>query len=181
MSIGFQADRSVASRNECLGLTVVARNDSSTAVDNLRINISQETCWVACGYMSRTMRVVASIVVPGSQLGDVGQGVGAGNERKRSFVKIAAEAQTELRDLLTSGAGVRHELTISECALEGIDIKIIKVRHWLSVSLKTPTCITDPEVSMPLTIQSMPVGIIQVGESDSAPLPPSYIGEAQLS
>lgn len=41
MSIGFQADNSAVGLNESVGLTVVARNDSSVEVKSIHVEIKQ--------------------------------------------------------------------------------------------------------------------------------------------
>lgn len=189
MTIGYQADRSFAVRGEGLGLNIVARNDSSTAVDKLHIEVLQNTTWVACGHRTWKKQAVATIIVPGSQLGNVGQGVGAGNERKKSFQRIGSEAQKELGELLAQGAGARHELSIVDKALVGMDISIIKVTHVLSVRLETPCCVVNPEVSMPLdiygthgaltpvSVECTPLELKQDGGVGPGRPPPSYAGK----
>lgn len=44
MSIGFQADRDSVGINESVGLTVVARNDSSAEVNAMHVEIKQVCC-----------------------------------------------------------------------------------------------------------------------------------------
>lgn len=68
MSVAFQADRSMASRNESVGLTVVARNNSSTPIDMLVIEILQLTRWSAGAHNALSERVLVSTSVPGIQL-----------------------------------------------------------------------------------------------------------------
>lgn len=189
MTVGFQADRSFAFRGESLGLTIVARNDSSTVVNRLHIEIMQNITWVARGHRAKHQLEVATVIVPGLQLEDVGQGVGAGNERKNSIQKIATEAQKELSELLARGAGARHDLAIAQDALVGMDTPLIKVSHVLSVHLRTPSCVVNPEVSMPLdvhgthvvltpgAVECTPLDPKQEGGIDPGPPPPSYIGE----
>ena len=71
MSIGFEAHRSVVGINEPVRLTVVARNDSSSSVPSMHIKIVQVCTWYARGHKESKTRTVASMIVPGSQLGVV--------------------------------------------------------------------------------------------------------------
>ncbi|CAM9717307.1 unnamed protein product, partial [Sphacelaria rigidula] len=96
MSIGFQADKSVVGRLERLGLTVVARNDSTAPVKELRIEINQKAHWNAHGYKASKQRTVAKLIVSGSQLGPVGEGAAERPDRDRGFAAVGQDARAEL-------------------------------------------------------------------------------------
>lgn len=180
MSIGFQADKSVVGRLERLGLTVVARNDSTAPVKELRIEINQKAHWNAHGYKASKQRTVAKLIVSGSQLGPVGEGAAERPDRDRGFAAVGQDARAELQELLAAGAGVRHELVVpdNKCC-DSLQTDMIRIRHSLDVKLKTSSWVTSPELSMPLTVQRTPpdAGALQVEAAGAGvSLPPmSYV------
>lgn len=160
MSIGFHADRSVIRFNEPLGITVAARNDSSTSVKELRVEIKQVTGWSANSHGSNHKRTVASTVVSGSQLGAIYQAVEKGENRGRSPEVVAEAARVELQMVLASGNGDRLTLVVPDTCKETMDIGIIQVKHMLSVELKTSTFTSSPDVWMSLHVQHVGGGAV---------------------
>lgn len=146
MSIGFEADRAVLSPNEVLGVTAVARNDSTKAVRELVVALCQDTTWSVEGQTETRGRVIASIKVPGSELDAVGERAGKGSENRRSLDAVSIAARNELEQLLRSGAGVRHELVVPEDCLDTMETKLIVVRHLIAVKLKTSGFVNSPSV-----------------------------------
>ena len=154
MSIGFEADRSVVGINEPVRLTVVARNDSSSSVKSMHIEIMQVCTWYARGFKEIKERTVASMIVSGSQLGEVQRPAEEGHQRGRSTIAVETAARQYLQKLLLAGAGTRYELLVPDECLLTLETGLIDVRHSLGVRLKTPTCINAPEVWMPLRVQA---------------------------
>lgn len=150
MSIGFQADRSVVGLNESVGLTAVARNDSSAEVKEMRVEMKQVATWYARGYKDVRTRTIASVVVPGTQL----QPAEVGNQRGRSATAIADTARADLQEQLDAGAGTRYELLVPGNSLLTLQTHVIEVRHTLSVTLKTSHCISSPDVWTPLVVHA---------------------------
>lgn len=153
MSIGFEAEDSVVGQNEALGLTVVARNDSSTDVKAMHIELKQVSTWYARSHKDKTERVVASIVVAGDELGAVQRAAEKGNERGRSMSAMQDAARRDLQELLAAGAGTQYELFIPDTCLLTLQTDLIEVKHTLSVRLKTPHCISSPDVWTPVRVQ----------------------------
>lgn len=154
MSIGFEADRSVVGINEPVRLTVVASNDSSSSVKSMHMEIVQMCTWYAHGQKETNTRTVASMIVSGSQLGEVQRAAVEGNQRGRSAVEVEVAARQYLQELLAAGAGSRYELLVPDDCLLTLETGLIDVRHMLSVRLKTPAWINSPDVSMPLRVQT---------------------------
>ncbi|CAM9761348.1 unnamed protein product, partial [Laminaria digitata] len=160
MSIGFEADRSVVGINEPVRLTVVARNDSSLSVKSMHIEILQVCTWYAHGQKETNTRTVASMIVAGSQLGEVQRAAGEGNQRGRSAIAVDVAARQYLQEMLASGAGTRYELLVPDDCIVSTETGLIDVRHSLSVRLKTPACINSPDVWMPLRVQTGTSGVL---------------------
>lgn len=158
MSLGFQADHTVLSRNERAGLIVVARNDSSASVKEMRIELVQDATWYARGYKERKRRVLSSMAVPGSDLGSVGRAVEKGADRGRSATEVANAARVELQEILAAGAGVHHEVVVPDGCSDTLNTGMIQIRHTLEVCLKTPWCISSPDVATPVIVQHMMLG-----------------------
>lgn len=175
MSLGFQADRSAVGRNEPVGVTVVARNDSSTAVKNLLIELVQETKYWAQGSEDCSTRTLTSVAVPLPELA----AVEVGGRRGQGSSAVADAAREELENQLAAGAGSKHEILVPGDASLTFQSETITVRHLLTVRLETPSCVDPPDVWMPLRIQpgAQPGTSSTVPEVESSPLAPSS-GEA---
>ncbi|CAN0329985.1 unnamed protein product [Ectocarpus sp. 12 AP-2014] len=169
MSLGFQADRSVVGLNEPVGVTVVARNDSSVAVKNLRVELVQETSWTANGAGDVSTRVVKSVVVPGAELG----AAEFGDQRGRSAAAIADTARADLERQLASGAGTRYELTVPADTSITLNSETIQVRHVLTVRIQGPRCVECPDVWTPLHVQPGTSGVMPKVHEETSSLAPS--------
>ncbi|CAM9692644.1 unnamed protein product [Scytosiphon promiscuus] len=172
MSIGFQADHSAAGLNEPVGLTVVARNDSAAEVKNMLVEIKQVCTWFARGYKESKSRTIASVVVSGTQL----RAAEVGNQRGQSSADIADTARADLQEQLGAGAGTRYELLVPGNCLLTLQTETIEVKHTLSVVLKTPHCISSPDVWMPLLVHGGTTGSTEVVPGEGSFVPHS--GEA---
>lgn len=151
MSIGFQADRSAVGRNEAVGVTVVARNDSSVAVKNLLIELVQETKYWARGSQDCSTRTLTSVEVPITELAQVE--VGDNRGRSQSSSAIAGAARADLEQQLAVGAGAKREILVPGDTTITFRSETIEVRHLLTVRLETPSCVDSPDAWMPLRIQ----------------------------
>lgn len=158
MSIGFHTGRSVVARGESLGLTAVARNDSSSSVKAMHVELVQVSTWFASGYKESKTRTIASVVVTGAELGSALAAAEKGNQRGRSPVAVADAARRDLQELLDAGAGTRYELAVPDKCLDTMQTAMIQVGHSLSVRLNTPSCINSPDVWTPLRVLS-PLGV----------------------
>lgn len=150
MSVGFQADRSTVGLNEPVGVTVVARNDSSVAVKNLLVEIIQETKYCAQGSDDCSTRTIKTVEVPVTELATAE----VGGHRGQSPSAVADAARADLENQLASGAGSRQEIVVPGDATVTFRSETIEVRHLLCVRLQTPSCVNSPEVWMPLRVQT---------------------------
>ena len=154
--------------NEPVSITVVARNDSSSPVKSMHIEIVQVCTWYARGQRETNTRTVASMIVSGSQLGEVQRAAEEGNQRGQSAIAVEVAARKHLQELLAAGAGTRFELLVPDDCLLSLETGLIDVRHSLNVRLKTPACINSPDVSMPLRVQT---GTAVLGKQQPEPNP----------
>lgn len=169
MSLGFQADRSVVGLNESVGVTVVARNDSSVAVKNLHVELVQETSWTAKGAGEVSTRVVKSVVVPGAELG----AMEFGGQRGRSAAAIADSARADLEQQLAAGAGTRYELEVPADTSITLNSETIQVRHVLNVRIQGPRCVECPDVWTPLQVQPGTSSVVPKVHAETSSLAPS--------
>lgn len=170
MSIGFEAERSVVGPNEVLGLTVAARNDSSSSINTMHVEIVQVSTWYARGQKDSITRTIASVVVSGAELGAVQRAVDPGSNRGRCAEVVADSARRDLQEMLGAGAGTRYELLVPDDCLLSLQVGIIEVKHLLTVRLKTPRCSNSPDVWTPLLVQPSARSIEQPGPAEFIPL-----------
>lgn len=156
VSLGFEADRSVVRNNEPVKLTVFARNDSSAPVETLRIGVEQVSKWRAGSDNGKQKRTIVSIVMSGSELGEVQNAAEEGDQRERRAAAVADVDRQNLQEMQAAGGvGTRHELLIPDECLQSLTSKLIEVSHTLSVNLATTSrCVADPELSIPLHVQA---------------------------
>lgn len=171
MSIGFQADRSAVGRNEPVGVTIVARNDSSASVKNLLVEIVQETKYWAQGSDDCSTRTITSVVVPVTDLA----AAEVGGNRGQSPSAVADAARADLENQLAAGGGSKHEIVVPENTCLTFRSQTIEVRHMLVVRFETPSCVDSPEVWMPLRVQpgAQPGPSSTVPEAGLSPFVPS--------
>ena len=93
---------------------------------------------------------MASVVVPGTDL----RAAELGNQRGQSSSAIADTARADLQEQLNAGAGNRHQLLVPGNTLLTLQADLIEVKHMLSVTLKTPHCISSPDVWTPLVVHA---------------------------
>lgn len=172
-------DRSWVGLNEPIGLNIVARNDSSTAVKGMNIEIKQVTRWSADGHRDSKARTVASMVVPGAQLGALQWAAQTGNERGQVTVAVTESAQQDLKQQLDAGAGTRYELIVPSKSLLTLQTTNLRVSHTLSIELDTSTCLEVPSVWTPLSVVQATVG---AGVQPRAPslVPPQALPDIPL-
>lgn len=91
--MGFRMDRSVAGLNEPLELNVAVRNDSSSVLTALKIQLQQECHWSAHGEHEKMSRTIVSMVLPWSEFGKMQSTPGTGSGRGQSVAlwKITLE------------------------------------------------------------------------------------------
>eukprot|EP00752_Nemacystus_decipiens_P010236 g9120.t1 len=179
MSVGFQADRSVVGLNEPVGVTVVARNDSSTAVRSVLVELVQETKFWAQGDHDCSTRIIETVEVPIAELAPAE----VGGRRGQSPSAVADAARADLEHQLASGAGSKVEIVVPCDASLTFRSMNIEVRHLLTVRLKTPSCVDSPDVWMPLRIQPGARPLPSTGAAPGAPsepFAPSFDAAASL-
>lgn len=135
--------------NEPVGVTVVARNDSSVAVKSLLLELVQETKFWANGDDDCSTRTIETVEVPITDLAPAE----AGGNRGQSPSAVAEAARTDLENQLASGAGSKQEIVVPCDTSLTFRSMTIEVRHLLCARLKTPGCVDSPEVWMPLRVQ----------------------------
>lgn len=184
MSLGFRMDRSSIGLNEPIGLNIVARNDSSTAVKSMRIQVKQVTRWTARGHGDSKTRTVASMVVPGAQLGALQWPSQTGNDRGQGMVAVAAGARQHLQEQLSSGTGTRYQLLVPGSSLLTFQTTNISVSHTLGVELDTSFCLGAPCVWTPLRVAQATIAGTEVppgvpnGSAQTVPYPHPQQGAA---
>lgn len=151
MSIGFRVDSPAVGLDAPLGLTVVARNDSTSRVKALHIEVRQLTKWTARSHKDKKLRIVASVEVPGSELGALQRSEEAGGSRGEDSEVLIRD---DLQQQLAAGGGTRYELRVpGDGSLLTLKAETFEVRHELVVRLETGGMSTSsPEVSTPLLV-----------------------------
>ncbi len=151
MTIGYRVDRSAVRRGEGIELNAVVRNDSATTVRAMHIKIKQVTTWRADGHESSKKRTVASVIVPGSELGGGAQR--AAETASRSAASTAESARRYVQQQLAAGNGTRYRIAIPRKALLSLYSANIQVSHVLTVKMKTTGFSSSPEVSTSVHIR----------------------------
>ena len=154
MTIVFRVDRVEVRRGGGIQLHIVLRNDSSVTATAMNIKLKQQTKWKASYHKSSRKRTLASVVVPGSELGGGAEKRASGSERGQSATTIAEAAREDVQQQLAAGDGAPYTIYVPRSALLSMEAeKKIEVRHWLSVKLKTSGLNSSPKLFIPVHVR----------------------------
>lgn len=170
MSLAFRMERSAAWHDEPIGLAVTARNDSSSSVKKVTIELKQAIFWSANGHRSAMDQTLASIpVLPGSELGGLQWAPDTGGDYGRSAALVEEIPHTDLEQRLANGAGTRFQLVVPEYSLPTLQVENINITHSVGVVVHTGCCIAQPCVWVPLTVVQTAAPEAQPGATSLAP------------
>ena len=162
-SFAFLVDSQAVERAGDVGVTMVARNDSSSTFESLTLEIHQQTRWLAEGYPGFAQREVAS-----GEFRDDDVCVWKKMDDARRASKVAEDASGDLKQTLAAGGGTRYALTIPDTCADTVSMPNIVVTHTLVVKLATSSCGKDPSLTIPLLVyQGASVG---EGQPEGVPL-----------
>lgn len=173
MSLGFQMERSAVGHNEPIGLAVAARNDTSTNVNMVKIQLQQSVAWRAKRHSAKKETTLASIVVPpGSELGGFQWASGSvNNGRGQSVAPVENTGQNGLQQQIDAGAGTQFQLAVPGSSLPTLETENIKISHSVGVVVDTECCIADPCVCAPLCV--VPTAGALVAQPEAMSLAPA--------
>lgn len=154
VSLGFRMERSVAGRKEPLDLLVAVRNDSSSKLSSLNIQLQQECRWSAHGHHDKMTRVMTSmVVVLGPEFGKMKSTPGSGtSDRGQSVAPVEESPRSDLMQRLNSGSGVRVQLVVPDNCLFSLQTTNVTITHSVGVMLGTPDCMAAPCIWTPLSV-----------------------------
>lgn len=142
----------MAGHNEPIDLVVAARNDSSTSVYKLTIQLQQEITWSAKKHTSKVEKTLATVIIPPlSELGGFQWTPGKGNDRRQSVAPIEETVQQQL----AAGAGTRFQLIVPANSLPTLQVENIKISHSVGIVVDTECCTAEPAVWVPLNVVPM--------------------------
>jgi len=129
--VSYLMERSVAGPNELIGVAVAARNDSTTNVNKLTIQLQQEIVWTAKGHPAKQETNLASVVVPpGSDLGGFQWIKGSAIDY---YSQNAGNSQSDLQQQLAGGGGTRFELVVPGTSAPTLQVENVKITHSVGV------------------------------------------------
>lgn len=155
MTIGCRVDRLEARTGAAIELNIVVQNDSPVTVNAMHIKMKQQAKWTARSHESSKTRTLASVQVPGSELGGAGTRA-IGSVRGQCAASIAEAAREDVQQGLVAGKGTRYTLLIPPSALLSIETDNIEIIHYVSVKLKTTGFNSSPEVSAAVHVRPPP-------------------------
>ena len=136
-----------------------AKNESSSRVDIVTAAIYQRIYWKAGGHSDALDRKIASVVfrVTETMRAENKESIrDIQRQRKRSGVKARETPNDVYREILNAvrdGANQVNLQTPSDAKISYYG-SMINVSHRLYIKAKTPSCVTDPEIIVPLQIVS---------------------------
>lgn len=139
MTVGFRVDRLVVRAGEDVELHAAVRNDGSATVHAMHIKIKQLTTWSARGHNALRNRTLASVVVPAAE-------IRIQRVPYQGTDSIAEAARRDVRGQLQAGTGTSYRISVPRSALLSTETAKVKVRHFLSLKLKTTAFKSLPEV-----------------------------------
>lgn len=150
----------MAGLKEPLDLLVAVRNDSSSNVSSLKIQLLQECRWTAQGHHAKMARTMAStVIVLDTEFGKMKSTAGSGkSDRGQSVAPVEENPRSDLMQRLNSGSGVRVQLVVPGNCLYSLQTTNVAVTHLVGAMLVTPDCMAAPCIWTSLSVLPLPTG-----------------------
>lgn len=178
------ADNTRIGVGENLSINLGIKNESLVRLERVTAKLKQSVEWHTSGHSSTNKAVVrsASFSKTDSMSPRSKDQLRRAKTRKASGPVSQAAPTTVYEEVLDAAMQGTNRVTlpIPEYICQSYTGRLIKVRHYVSIKAKTPSCFTDPKIHIPVEIvspQDVPVVTAHVIPTPSAPPRPSESDE----
>ena len=159
--IGTGVDDTLLGRGQSVGIGIAVLNESSKRLECVTATIKEHVVWRAAGHSNMSLRMIAHTAW------DMDAMVGL-EELSKGELKAARQAAKEspgeahtrtleaLAASLLAGQG-RETLTVAPDARDSYRGSCLSTTHRCYVTSKTPCCVTDPQLEVPVRIGTLPL------------------------
>ncbi len=181
MSLATTVDDTSIGRGETLGVGLACRNDSTSEILGVDVEVTEVVVWGPVnggGRHNSSRRTLARITVDPAQVNGTGQLTPEQLEHRKSTGMDPHLANfAELFNRLSGmGGGTKTQFQLPADARDTYKGSVIKTMTTISLTLRTGSCITNPQLVVPLNVGSpKPQGVPVV----SAQLLPTTLPTAQ--
>ena len=159
--IGAGVDDTLLGRGQRVGVGIAVQNESSKKLECVTATIQEHVVWRAAGHSNTSLRTIAETAW------DMDAMVGL-TELSKEDLKAAREAakaspgEAHTKTLETLAASLlsgrqRETLTVAPDARDSYRGSCLSTTHRCYVTSKTPCCVTDPQLEVPVRIGTLPL------------------------
>jgi hypothetical protein len=155
MSLATAADRVLLSPGHAVEVKTAVKNDSVVEVQHISVNLIRHAHWEAEGHRESCREILDSFQVAGaaSKCDAAKRTV---KHRKSQLSSVASEASSHLFSALNDDRGGAAcdtcRLCVPDVAFHSYEGPLLRVGYTIEVTVKTPRCISDPKLAIPLCI-----------------------------
>lgn len=158
--LGVGVDDTLLGRGQSVGLGVAIQNESSQHLDSVSVTIQEVVRWHARGHSNMSSRTIAMTEFDLSSLeglDEMSKGtLKAVQEKAANDSGHRTQVLNALATSLLSGKQ-RTTLTVSADARDTYSGNVLHSHHICYVTSKTPCCVTDPTLEIPVRIGTLPL------------------------
>lgn len=152
MTVGAVATDTLISRGETFNMNVALKNESTAKIDAMRAEIEERVVWWAGGHSNWCLRKVAQGFLDPSTIAGTAKLDKAELKAVREDGNSKGQALEEIYAQLCKADQPVAVLTCADDARDTYRGPLISTSHDMRAVCKTPCCITDPVVHIPVRI-----------------------------
>ena len=148
ITLGAGVDDTLLGRGQAVGVGVAVKNESTAKARRLYVNITESVEWRAHGHGHQAKRTIAHAEFDPREIHGLSE---MSKQTLKAARNDADRTYAAILETLTSG-NQRSSLTVLPDARDTYAGGVLSVRHYVAVRLKTPSCITDPDLELPVRV-----------------------------
>mmetsp|Transcript_20199 Transcript_20199/g.43902 ORF Transcript_20199/g.43902 Transcript_20199/m.43902 type:complete len:457 (+) Transcript_20199:66-1436(+) len=176
---------------ENLTINLGMKNESLVKLERVSAKLKQTVEWRTSGHSSTDKSIIRS-----SSFSKTNSMKARSKDQLRLIksrkmdgpLSQAAQPRTVYEEVIHTAQNGNNQLTfpIPEHACQSYTGRLIKIRHYVSIKAKTPSCFTSPKIHIPIEIvtpRNTPIVTARVIPMPSAPplIPDDYLGASDVS
>ena len=155
-----------------------AKNESSSRIDVVTAAVYENIHWKAGGHSDKSDRKIASTmfrITEKMRAMNKESMRGIQQQHRRSGVRAGETSNDICREILNAVRDGANQVNLQTPlnAKKSYNGNLITVSHRLSIKVKTPSCVSDPEIIVPLQIVTQ-TSSASMATSDTIPISNSY-------
>ena len=188
--IGAGVDDTLLGRGQSVGVGIAVQNESSKRLASVEATITERVVWRAGGHSNSSHRTIAQTAWDmGAVAGLEELSSEALSQARERAAASPGEARTKTLEAMATSllsGRQRETLTVAPDARDSYRGSCLSVAHRCYVTSRTPCCVTEPQLEVPVRIGTRPlpppqppvataVGAVGVPAATAYPAPPPLV------